>query len=85
MPCTLLVPLRLLLAADAAVSCGSYRLLDMDGTLIDSTGGVAGAWEVFARKYPGLDVPTILGCTKVASSRPFQAFFERSPLQLCMV
>lgn len=39
-------------------------LLDMDGTLIDSTAGVAAAWEVTVKKYPGrgLSVEEILGC-----------------------
>lgn len=32
----------------------------MDGTLVDSTTGVIGAWETFAKTYPGLDVKTIL-------------------------
>jgi len=32
----------------------------MDGTLVDSTTGVVGAWETFAKTYPGLDVKTIL-------------------------
>lgn len=32
----------------------------MDGTLVDSTTGVIGAWATFAKKYPGLDVKTIL-------------------------
>ena len=36
------------------------RLFDMDGTLVDSTTGVIGAWETFAKTYPGLDVKTIL-------------------------
>lgn len=35
-------------------------LLDMDGTLIDSTAGVVGAWEVFRKSYPGIDVEQIL-------------------------
>ncbi|KAH7914425.1 HAD-like domain-containing protein [Hygrophoropsis aurantiaca] len=35
-------------------------LFDMDGTLVDSTAGVVGAWDTFARSYPGLDVKTIL-------------------------
>ncbi|KAF8138493.1 HAD-like domain-containing protein [Boletus edulis] len=35
-------------------------LFDMDGTLVDSTTGVIGAWETFAKTYPGLDVKTIL-------------------------
>ncbi|CDO71402.1 hypothetical protein BN946_scf184908.g160 [Trametes cinnabarina] len=32
----------------------------MDGTLVDSTDGVVGAWELFAYKYPGLDVTQVL-------------------------
>lgn len=32
----------------------------MDGTLIDSTAGVVGAWETFAKSYPGIDVQEIL-------------------------
>ncbi|OBZ77173.1 Sugar phosphatase YfbT [Grifola frondosa] len=35
-------------------------LFDMDGTLVDSTEGVVGAWELFAETYPGLDVHDIL-------------------------
>jgi len=35
-------------------------LFDMDGTLVDSTEGVVGAWETFAQTYVGLDVCTIL-------------------------
>ncbi|KIJ70133.1 hypothetical protein HYDPIDRAFT_104800 [Hydnomerulius pinastri MD-312] len=35
-------------------------LFDMDGTLVDSTTGVVGAWSTFAEQYPGLDVKTIL-------------------------
>ena len=34
----------------------------MDGTLVDSTDGVVGAWELFAEKYPGLDVTVVLSC-----------------------
>ena len=32
----------------------------MDGTLVDSTAGVKGAWEEFAKVYPGMDVQNIL-------------------------
>ncbi|THV08362.1 phosphatase [Dendrothele bispora CBS 962.96] len=32
----------------------------MDGTLVDSTAGVVGAWEVFKEKYPNIDVQNIL-------------------------
>ncbi|KZV66673.1 HAD-like protein [Peniophora sp. CONT] len=35
-------------------------LFDMDGTLVDSTAGLAGAWEEFAKTYPGIDVHEIL-------------------------
>ena len=35
-------------------------LFDMDGTLVDSTAGVIGAWNTFAKTYPGLDVGAIL-------------------------
>jgi len=35
-------------------------VFDLDGTLVDSTTGVIGAWETFAKTYPGLDVKTIL-------------------------
>ncbi|CCM05573.1 uncharacterized protein FIBRA_07800 [Fibroporia radiculosa] len=35
-------------------------LFDMDGTLVDSTAGVVGAWELFKQKYPGLDVTAVL-------------------------
>ncbi|KAJ7228461.1 HAD-like domain-containing protein [Mycena pura] len=35
-------------------------LFDMDGTLVDSTAGVEGAWDAFKRSYPGIDVDHIL-------------------------
>ena len=38
----------------------SCRLFDMDGTLVDSSAGVVGAWELFAKSYPGIDVQDIL-------------------------
>ncbi|KAF9268156.1 HAD-like protein [Marasmius fiardii PR-910] len=38
-------------------------LFDMDGTLVDSAAGVAGAWEVFQEKYPHIDVQEILSCS----------------------
>jgi glycerol 3-phosphatase-1 len=37
-----------------------HSLFDMDGTLVDSTAGVIGAWETFAETYSGLDIPKIL-------------------------
>ncbi|KIM46371.1 hypothetical protein M413DRAFT_24104 [Hebeloma cylindrosporum] len=35
-------------------------LFDMDGTLVDSTAGVVGAWELFRQSYPSIDVHHIL-------------------------
>ncbi|KAF9076852.1 HAD-like domain-containing protein [Rhodocollybia butyracea] len=35
-------------------------LFDMDGTLVDSTAGVVGAWELFKQKYPNINVENIL-------------------------
>ncbi|KAJ7929966.1 HAD-like domain-containing protein [Mycena leptocephala] len=35
-------------------------LFDMDGTLVDSTAGVEGAWAVFKMSYPDIDVHDIL-------------------------
>lgn len=35
-------------------------LFDMDGTLIDSTSGVEGAWRAFQQQYPDIDVHDIL-------------------------
>ncbi|KAJ7683974.1 phosphatase [Mycena rosella] len=35
-------------------------LFDMDGTMVDSTAGVEGAWAVFKLAYPGIDVKEIL-------------------------
>ncbi|KAL4249102.1 HAD-like Sugar Phosphate Phosphatase [Abortiporus biennis] len=35
-------------------------LFDMDGTLVDSTEGVVGAWNEFAKMYPTIDVHNIL-------------------------
>jgi len=40
--------------------CGS--LFDMDGTLVDSTDGVVGAWETFQESYPDIDINKILKC-----------------------
>jgi hypothetical protein len=39
-----------------------YSLFDMDGTLVDSTAGVVGAWELFRLSYPSIDVHHILSC-----------------------
>ncbi|KAJ3972560.1 HAD-like domain-containing protein [Lentinula raphanica] len=35
-------------------------LFDMDGTLVDSTAGVVGAWELFKQKYPEINVEDVL-------------------------
>ncbi|EJD01137.1 phosphatase [Fomitiporia mediterranea MF3/22] len=35
-------------------------LFDMDGTLVDSTQGVIGAWHFFKERYPHIDVEKIL-------------------------
>lgn len=46
------------------------RLFDMDGTLVDSTDGVVGAWELFAEAYPHIDVHDILSCGHSVHRRP---------------
>ncbi|KAG9121134.1 hypothetical protein FRC07_003033 [Ceratobasidium sp. 392] len=35
-------------------------LFDMDGTLVDSTAAVEGAWATYGQRYPHLDIPNIL-------------------------
>lgn len=45
-----------------------YRLFDMDGTLVDSTAGVVGAWHTFKEKYPILNVEEILNSELVYAS-----------------
>jgi hypothetical protein len=40
----------------------AYFRKDMDGTLVDSTAGVEGAWSSFAETYPHLNVQEILAC-----------------------
>ena len=40
----------------------AYSLFDMDGTLVDSTAGVVGAWQLFRQSYPSIDVHYILSC-----------------------
>ncbi|KAJ1308419.1 hypothetical protein OPQ81_004124 [Rhizoctonia solani] len=35
-------------------------LFDMDGTLVDSTAAVEGAWATYKERHPFLDIPTIL-------------------------
>jgi glycerol 3-phosphatase-1 len=41
----------------------------MDGTLVDSTAGVVGAWNTFAEAYPGIDVHHILNSTSLSLPR----------------
>ena len=42
----------------------------MDGTLVDSTPGVKGAWNLFLETYPTLDVNYMLNC-----EHPFHSGF----------
>ena len=44
-------------------------LFDMDGTLIDSTAGVIGAWRLFEKTYPGIDVHDILSSEQLSRLR----------------
>lgn len=46
-----------------------FSLFDMDGTLVDSTDGVVGAWESFKEKYPDLDVTHVLSGECDSSSK----------------
>lgn len=41
----------------------------MDGTLVDSTAGVVGAWELFRESYPGIDVENILSSKHIVHLR----------------
>jgi len=50
----------------AAFAGASALLIDLDGTLVDSTGPVRRAWEAFARRH-GLDPVTV---ERVAQGRP---------------
>lgn len=43
----------------------------MDGTLVDSTAGVVGAWDLFRQTYPFLDVHHILSCEHRVHYRVF--------------
>lgn len=43
-------------------------LFDMDGTLVDSTAGVVGAWNNLRKSYPHLDVENILSCQSLLSA-----------------
>ncbi|KAG8720312.1 hypothetical protein FRC08_000608 [Ceratobasidium sp. 394] len=35
-------------------------LFDMDGTLVESTAAIEGAWATYGQRYPHLDIPSIL-------------------------
>jgi hypothetical protein len=60
---------------------GFYSLFDMDGTLVDSTEGVVGAWETFAQRYVGLDVRTVLGSKHTYPYQsPIHLFGRSQPL-----
>ena len=45
----------------------------MDGTLVDSTPGVKGAWNLFQETYPTIDVNHILGCKHLYLQHTTQA------------
>ena len=47
----------------------SASLFDMDGTLVDSTPGVVGAWNNLRKRYPHLDVQDILSCEVLSSNK----------------
>jgi beta-phosphoglucomutase-like phosphatase (HAD superfamily) len=34
----------------------------MDGTLLDSTAALEGAWNIFKERYPDIDIPDIMSC-----------------------
>lgn len=53
---------------------GRDSLFDMDGTLVDSTQGVVGAWHHFAKTYPGLNVEEILSSTSHPLSIELSAY-----------
>ncbi|KAF4619286.1 hypothetical protein D9613_005101 [Agrocybe pediades] len=57
-------------------------LFDMDGTLVDSTAGVVGAWNLFRKSYPSIDVDNILSCKHPVHRR--LALLTFSPAQLLM-
>lgn len=48
------------LMADLSFASALSRLKDMDGTLIDSTLAVEGAWATFAKTYTHFDIHEIL-------------------------
>ena len=50
----------------------------MDGTLIDSTPGVNGAWEIFRKDYPGIDMDQVLSCTRFSLSQEGKLLLTRA-------
>jgi hypothetical protein len=46
----------------------------MDGTLVDSTLGVKGAWNLFQESYPTIDLNHILSCKHLISLSPMCYF-----------
>lgn len=52
----------------------------MDGTLVDSTQGVVGAWQTFRETYPDIDVHHILSCES-----PCRAFFYYSSYPVVVI
>jgi len=54
----------------------ALSLFDMDGTLVDSTAGVVGAWNLFRKSYPSIDVDHILSCELLLHCRPTLYHFD---------
>lgn len=57
-PCTLPWPSTVL----TFLSPDGSSLFDMDGTLIDSTAGVEGAWKEFQKTYPHINAEHVFSC-----------------------
>ena len=59
----------------------------MDGTLVDSTLGVKGAWNLFKESYPTIDLNYILSCKHLSISNYTLAcaIFYIFPIQRPMV
>ena len=62
----------------------SYSLFDMDGTLVDSTQGVKGAWNLFQETYPTIDVNYLLNCEHLYF-HTLLFYFWIFPIQRAMV
>jgi len=54
----------------------------MDGTLVDSTAGVVGAWELFRLSYPSIDVHHILSCELRVHFRVFLFVYPATQLPM---